>query len=206
MCSSKWKKKHHWERVGYQALQDTRSDVKVWRSLMCSMWMSNHLAGWSSAMNCKVSAVGSGRKPSGINVMSKRLWNPWGFGVKSVSITSGWPSSLVSKGYEFAASCVCPGSSHHTGRLGLLGTEARIFIQFSENTHQGCRASCWFSQTAAASPPWQGCWRLLIKWVPERRPLHPRRSTQFGGFSATSPMLLCSFLPSRWCDFIALPK
>ena len=62
---------------------------------------------------------------------------PGGFGIKSVSITSGWPSSLVSKAYEFAASCVCPGSSHHTGRLGLLGTEARRHRKFSDNTHHG---------------------------------------------------------------------
>ena len=99
-----------------------------------------------------ISAVGSGRKPSGINVMSKRLWNPWGFGVKSVSITSGWPSSLVSKGYEFAASCACPGSSHHTGRLGLLGTEARRH-PILWHTHQGCMSQLLGKPQTLPSPP-----------------------------------------------------
>lgn len=141
------------EKSGLPALQDTRSDVQVWRSLVCSMWMSNHLAGWSSAMNCNVSAVGSGRKPSGINVTSKRLWNPWGFGAKSVSITSGWPSSLVSKGYEFAASCACPGSSHHTDRYTRIAWNEGRRHPILWHTHQGCRASTGKTPDSA-SPPW----------------------------------------------------
>lgn len=127
------------------------------------------------------------RNKCDVQALVKRIG---GFGVKSVSITSDWPSSLVSKGYEFAASCACPGSSHHTGRLGLLGTEARRHRKFSENTHQGQY------EPAAGKTPDSAIATMVQRW--------PSLASWRLRSSLLWPMLLCCFfLPSRWCYFLS---